>query len=46
MDHHIFNEKECRPSTVLGIEHLLIASPQLEIPKLELDFISRLNSNH
>ena len=44
-DHQISNEIECHPSTVLPIEHQLIASPKLEIDNLELDFIHKLKSN-
>ena len=42
MDHQIFNEIECHPSTVLTIEHLLTASPQLEIYILKLDFYFKI----
>ena len=46
MDHQIFNEIESHPSTVSAIEHLMIASSQLGIDNLELDFIHKLKSNH
>ena len=39
MDYQIFNEIECHPSTVLNIEQLLIANPQLEIDNFELDLL-------
>ena len=45
-DHQISREIECHPSTVLAIEHQLIASPQLEIDNLELDFIHKLKKYH
>ena len=46
MEHQIFNKIECHPSTVSAIEHLLIASTQLGIDNLEVDFTDKLESNH